>query len=256
METIKPIVKIGNSAGVILPREWLHGKARIELIKKPLDWKKDIFEILGSYLEDIIGIYLVGSYARGEETARSDLDVLVISNKTKEKIEKGKYSIIITTKEDMERVLENNAFLILPMLKEAKAFVNSAFIEKYKKTELTKKNLKGYIQLIQSALRINKQFIKLENKNGKVGDAVAYSLILNLRNTYILDCLRKNRLWSNKELRGMIKEIAGSLGAYDGYVRMKENKPSQEGLPVSEAEKLYNYILKKIEEQWLKLKKE
>ena len=67
MELVRPIVRVGNSAGVILPREWLNGKAKIELIARPLDIKKEVFEILEDYFQDIIGIYLVGSYARNEQ---------------------------------------------------------------------------------------------------------------------------------------------------------------------------------------------
>ena len=57
----------------------------------------------------------------------------------------------------------------------------------------------------------------------------------------------------------MIKEISGSLRAYDGYLRVKnDNKILMDGLPLQEAEKLYDYISKKIKEQekWLKAKKE
>ena len=256
MELIRNIVKVGNSAGVILPREWLNGKARIELFEKPIDIKKDIFEILEPYLEDIIGIYLVGSYARGDETPRSDIDVLAITNKTSKRIEKGKYSVTITTKENVEETLENNALIILPMLKEAKSLLNAVLIEKYKETELTKKNLKGYLELTQSALKINKEFIELGTE--KVGDAIAYSLILNLRNTYIIKCIRENKLWSNKQLQNLIKKIAGSLEAYEGYLRVKENKHSQDRLLALEARKLYEYISKKVgeHEQWLKARKE
>ena len=43
-ELIKQIVKVGNSAGVILPREWLNGKARIELIEKAIQFGKAMLE--------------------------------------------------------------------------------------------------------------------------------------------------------------------------------------------------------------------
>ena len=33
MKLIKQIVKVGNSAGVILPKEWYGGKARVEFIE-------------------------------------------------------------------------------------------------------------------------------------------------------------------------------------------------------------------------------
>ena len=67
MELVRKIVRVGNSAGVVLPREWLNGTAKVELVRKPLDIKGDILKILEPYLEDISGIYLVGSYARGEQ---------------------------------------------------------------------------------------------------------------------------------------------------------------------------------------------
>ena len=39
-ELIKPIVRMGNSACVLLPKAWVDGKARVELIEKPIDIKK------------------------------------------------------------------------------------------------------------------------------------------------------------------------------------------------------------------------
>ena len=82
----KRIVKVGNSAGVVLPREWLDGTAKIELVRKPIDIKKDVFKIIDPYLEHILGIYLTGSYARGEESERSDVDILVITNNINKKM--------------------------------------------------------------------------------------------------------------------------------------------------------------------------
>ena len=82
---IKPIVKVGNSAGVILPKEWLNGQASVKLVSRPISIKKDVLEILSPYLDEVIGAYLVGRYARDEETEKSDVDVLVVTNKTSKK---------------------------------------------------------------------------------------------------------------------------------------------------------------------------
>src|SRR3989344_8018928 len=187
-ELIKPIVRVGNSAGVLLPKNWINGKARIELIEKPIDIKKDVLEILDPYLQNIEGIYLIGSYAREEQTKKSDVDILVITNKINKKIKKGKYEIILISKEKVESALEKNILPILPMLKEAKPLVNSSLIEKYKKTQLTKRNLKPHIELTKSALGINREFINFdEEMESNSGDSVAYSLILRLREMYIVD---------------------------------------------------------------------
>ena len=55
----------------------------------------------------------------------------------------------------------------------------------------------------------------------------------------------------------LIKKISGSLKAYEGYLRVKDDGPEREELPILEAEKLYDYILKKIKEheKWAKRKR-
>ena len=68
MELVRKIVRVGNSSGVVLPIEWLNGTAKVELIRKPLNIKKDILEIIDTFLKNVLGVYLTGSYARGEET--------------------------------------------------------------------------------------------------------------------------------------------------------------------------------------------
>ena len=257
-ELIKPIIKVGNSAGVLLPKNWINGKARIELIEKPLDIKKDLLEILDPYLPNLEGVYLIGSYARGEQTKESDVDVLVITDKMSKKIKKGKYELILIPKEKVESALEKNILPILPMLKEAKPIINSLLIKKYQETQLTKKNLKWHIELTKSALGINREFIKLDKEiKSNSGDGVAYSLILRLRGTYIVDCLIKNKFPKKKELLNLIKKISGSLKAYEGYSRVKNNEKEKNELPIEESARLYNYIIKKINEQekWAKIKK-
>ena len=256
-ELIKPIVRVGNSAGVLLPKNWINGKARIELIEKPIDIKKDVLEILDPYLQNIEGIYLIGSYARGEQTKESDVDILVITNKINKKIKKGKYELILIPKGKVESALEKNILPILPMLKEAKPIINSILIKKYRETQLTKKNLKWHIELTKSALGINREFIKLDKDlKSNSGDGVAYSLILRLRGTYIVDCLIKNKIPTKKELLNLIKKVSGSLKAYEGYLRVKNNEKDKNELPIEESIKLYDYLIKKIKEQekWAKTK--
>lgn len=260
MELTKQIVRVGNSAGVILPREWLNGTAIVKLIEKPLNIKEDILGMLDEYLHDIIGIYIVGSYARNEETEKSDVDVLAITNKTNKKITKGKYSIILISRAELEDAVEKLALPIIPMIIEAKTIINDSLIEECrKKARITKKNTRPIIELIESALKINKEFIKIAKaSNEYLGDAVSYSLILNLRSLYLLDCLRKDKKWSSAELKKIIRKVSGSLNAYEGYIRAKNNQKTRETLPAEEAEKLYFYLNKECDmwKKWLKGKKD
>jgi|SRR3989344_3044387 len=248
MELIKSIVKVGNSAGVILPREWLNGTAKIELVEKPANIERDIFDILSPYLTEVIGIYLSGSYARGEETRDSDIDVIVVTNSTNKKIIQGKYHIILISQEKIEKRLEENIIPILPMLTEANPLLNSQLIEKYINTKINKKNLGWYFEITRSSLAICKRFIDLDRDEGKTSDSIAYSLILNLRSSYIVDCLIKGRKWTTKDLKFLIKRVSGSLEAYKGYLRVKKKTNKQENLRIEEADQLYYFIIQKIEE--------
>ena len=249
-ELMRPIVRVGNSAGVILPKEWLNGKARIELIITPTNIKKEIFEILEDYLQEIHGIYLAGSYARKEETEKSDIDVLAITSKINKRIAKGKYNIILISQEEVETALKKNILPFLPMLIEAKPILNGELLNKLREVRLTEGNLRSHLEIVKSGLAVNREFIKLNKElNEDSGDANSYSLILHLRSVYIVDCLIKNKIWSTNGLLSLIKGITGSIRAYEGYLRVKNNKGKGGELPLVEAEKLYDYILIKIREQ-------
>ena len=224
-ELIKPIIRVGNSAGVVLPKEWINGKARIQLIEKPLNIKADVLEIIDNYLSDVKGIYLVGSYARGEESADSDVDVLVITNKLNKKIDKGKYNIILISEDNIKDALEKNILPILPMLREANVILNEYLIKDYKKTSLTKKNLKWHIDTTKSAMKMNKISIELnDEENEKVSDNIMYSLVLRLRELYIVDCLINKKNSNKNDFLKLIRRITGSIDSYEAYVRSKNGR--------------------------------
>ncbi|PIN88478.1 hypothetical protein COU61_04750, partial [Candidatus Pacearchaeota archaeon CG10_big_fil_rev_8_21_14_0_10_35_13] len=83
----RKIIKVGNSAGVLLPRSTLGGRAVIR-IEKLRATPNEILEIIKECLPGVIGVYLVGSYAREEED-ESDVDVLVITEGINKKINSG-----------------------------------------------------------------------------------------------------------------------------------------------------------------------
>lgn len=260
-ELIKPIVRVGNSAGVILPKNWIDGTAKIKLIQKPLDIEKDILKILGPYLKDIVGIYLIGSYARGEQTERSDVDVLVITENKNEKITKGRYNILLISQKKLEDSVKTFALPMIPMIKEAKPIMNKKLIEEYrKKIKLSKKNLKWYLDITKLGIELSKASIIVDKERDSkyCSDAVSYSLVLNLRSTYIVGCIKKKQKWSTAGLLSLIKEVSGSLEAYKGYLRVKNDEKTKETIPIEEAEKLLNHISKKLKEheKWAKAKKE
>ena len=117
MELIKKTVKAGNSSAVTLPKSWLNKEVRIELVKKSKETILDeTLKIIENYIEtnEIIGIYLTGSYARNEEDEKSDIDIIIITENTfyKKALQKEfTKSKVYTKTEFQEQILTNyNSF--------------------------------------------------------------------------------------------------------------------------------------------------
>ena len=256
---VKKIIKVGNGAGVLLPREWYGGEAKIELIKKPLDIKNDILNILSPHLGSIFGIYLVGSYARSEQKERSDVDVLVITSDIDKRVKSGKYDLLMIGKERLHQLLKRNILPLLPMIKEAKAILNSVLIKEYSDVPINFDNLRFHTETTMSAMGVIKAELDLYKEEGEkfVSDADAYSLILRIRGIYIVQCLIDGKKYSNRSFIAFAKDIAGSKKAYEIYLRVKDETKGRGRLLLEEAEKLYIYIIKKVKEQekWAKRKK-
>ena len=188
METrIKTAIKAGNSSAVVLPRSWLNKEVRVELFKKtPETILLEVIKILGKNveLEEIIGIYLVGSYARKEEDDDSDIDILAVTRDVDKKmIKDGIYSIFVISSQLLRQKLHHDLFPIGQMLKEAKPILNSDYLASIE-VKVTKKNVKWYLETTKDKLKIVEKVLgKIKNKN--ISDLVAYTLILRIRTVYI-----------------------------------------------------------------------
>lgn len=251
MELVKQTRKLGNSAGVLLPKEWLNTIVKVSIVNSlvPGEIIKDI------ELEKAEGAYLAGSYARGEETSESDIDILVITEDIHKSVKKGKYDISYVPERD---IMGANAIIYYPMLIESKTLINESLkerlIKKIKK-QINNKYLGEYIKKTKEILDLNEKEIKLSKlKNEEyVDNSIGYSLVLRLRTYYILECLKKNRLWSKKEFLNIIKNITGSESAYKSYIYAKKGKKSNV-LLVEEAEKLLKHLWN-LTKKWQKEKK-
>lgn len=254
METIyKRTIRSGNASAVVLPKAWLDKKVRIELMEKnPETILSDVMEIIKDEmnLTDLIGIYLVGSYARGEQDDLSDIDILVLTEKTnKELIKKGTYEILIVSLDLLNYKLKENLLPIGTMLKEAKPLLNDNYLKSIK-FSVTKKNVKWFLDTTNDSLNIVKKSIELIEKNkpdGKLSDSIAYSLILRLRTLYMIDLLNKNKPYSKNKFIKLTKDISGSLTAYNRYVYAKNNKDNGRELSLDEGKRLYEYVKEYLE---------
>ena len=194
----KLVQKFGNSSHVVLPKEYVGRRIRFVTEPKTFqDIKSEIIGILRGYLENIIGVYLYGSYARGEQTIDSDIDILVITAakfKIMEKVDN--YHVISTTINDIENTLKNNAVLILPIIKEAKTIINPDLINKYKNYKFTKRNTKRFLMDTEKILLLNKKGLKLDFEVG----SLVYSLILRVRGLLMIKLVLNNSLYSKASL--------------------------------------------------------
>ncbi len=243
--------RVGNSAGVVVPKEWLNGFVEVKLIELPLRTNSgyilEILEKAGIDTSEILGIAIIGSYARNEQDKESDIDILVITNNLNKKIRAGRYEIIIISEKILEKQLNDIGFPILPMILEAVPIINKNLFVEYKKNTLSKKALKWLVDTTNSSMKISKEQISIlkEFKERDLSDNISYSLILRLRTLYMINSLLKGWVWSKKDFLNLINDIAGSLISYEGYLRVKNNKKIKKELKIKEAERLTEYIMEK-----------
>lgn len=252
MELVRNIVRVGNSAGVILPKEWYGGKAKVMLLQKPISIKKDVLEILSPYLESILGIYLVGSYARNEQTSDSDVDIIAISKNLKKEITSGKYHISIYTLENIEKTLQDNAIMIAPRLLEARPILNSSLLDVLKQLIAKKFVFSKYLEETKRVIKINQGLLKLDKEQTTpASESIVYSLMLRLRGIFIIKTILKKEKYSTRlflkwlEKANMSRKEAIIL--YNVYKAIRDNQKIKETVRVDLAEKLLKFIEKEVE---------
>jgi predicted nucleotidyltransferase len=249
-EIVKHVQRWGNSSGILLPREWLNKEVKIILIDRSLNIKNEVFDILNPYLDDIIGIYITGSYSRGEEENDSDIDIVAISSTIKKEIISGKYNISIIPYDTIEKTLKNNPIMILPRLLEARTITNSQLLNKLKGIKISKDSFKDYIKDTRRIIKINEGLLNLEeNSTCLESNDIIYSIILRLRGIYLINCIIENRKYSKKDFLKYIKRSAGDeyLDAYEAYNGIKNNKKSKIKISVKTAKELIKLLKKEVD---------
>ena len=243
-EVIKQAFKLGNSAGVLLPIEWKGRKVAVKLIDRSIS--QEMFEILEEQglLKNVVGIFLAGSYARGEEKEGSDIDIIVITDIINKQIKIGKYEIVFISREKIDKSIKTSLYLI-SLLKESKAILNINLLEEYKR-KIKGISVGKHIREIESITRINDEAVNIsEELKENVPDETLYSVILRLRELYLIECLNNNKNPSNKELLSLIKKFAGEE-AYNAYIRIKNDLKPRKVVSVEETRALLNEIRKRI----------
>ncbi|MCX6751016.1 MAG: DUF2080 family transposase-associated protein [Candidatus Pacearchaeota archaeon] len=263
IEQIRETRKWGNSGGVLLPREWIGKQVKIILIDRSKEIKKEVFDILSEYLEDIQGIYLVGSYARNEQEEDSDIDIIAISNNTKKIISSGKYNIQIYTLHGLKNTLKNYPISVYPSLLEAKSIMNQALLKELKETKISKDSFTMYLEESKRVLNIHKKLIKIETEEKKEEGKqlthslksinIIYSIFLRLRGLYLIKLILSGKNSTKKEFYSWFRKNTNlSDESWDKalsiYKAVKDNKTIKAQFSIEDTLKILNLLERTLKE--------
>ena len=231
MKLIKKAVEIGNGAAVYIPKEY-EGKEVIIFIPEGVkEIKKRVLISLINFMPNIIGVYLYGSYARNEQSTESDVDILVITKDKDENINNTLKDIDarVVPIEDVKRTIKEYPLLIIPILKEAETLLNQNLLDELKKHKVDFKKLKWNFDDINRILKIIEGFIDLDDKD--ISSSHIYSLIMRVRVCYLIECLLKDKKFSNKAVKdllldyGLKKDLIEEY--FDIYRKIRDNEDSK-----------------------------
>ena len=241
-QIIREVTPIGNGAHVFAPKEWMGEKVVVIRNPEP-SLKKRILKIIEPHLENILGVYLYGSYTRSEQRQDSDIDLLIISNK-KIKIKEKGFEIITLEKGKIRESIKIAPVLIYSAIIEAKPIINSGLLDELKRNyNPTAGNFKEYIKETKNIIKINEEIPS------------PYSIILRLRGIYIIDRLISGKTYSHAGFREwVLKDVKDHIDSkinfdylYNAYLRIKS------GLRASVKEDVMRMILSILKNKTKKL---
>lgn len=242
----KEVVPFGNGSIVYTPKKWIGKKVTILLQEKPFDIKGETMQALKPYLGAVEGAFLFGSFARNEQTAESDIDVLVISSKKIAIKKAGRICFLAKTKQEFLNGLKKDKTLFLhQIVNEAKPILNESLLSELKSAE-TKPEFKGLLEDTIGAFKSTKELLEANKKQNLEyldSNACIYSLMLRMRGLLMAQCLAKKQVYSNKRSVAVLKEHGFKEKTINGFLAIyraeRDNKKINVKVPISDAEKLF-----------------
>lgn len=240
---VKQTREVGTSAGVLLPRSWLNKQVVVTLFEPSKEKiAQDVIGCIFKYNlnEEVKGIYLFGSCSRGDFDFNSDIDILILTKNTNKLINHYNYEILLVSESSFSENLPEN-LNYLSMLREMEVIFNKELIDKYRFKKYMF-NAKKILLEINRILKINKNTIKMcEKNNMNIPDGIVYSVVLRLKELYLIKCLFSKKYYKKDFLKFVGDKV------YSAYFRVKRNEKELNNLHPYELIKIIN-----LSEKWLK----
>ncbi len=243
------IAKIfGNGAHVFVPKGW--AGEQIVLVKpQKKDLRERIFSALNPYLESIIGIYLFGSYARGEQSENSDIDLFVIADK-KIKIGEKDFEVTCLDQKEIEKAVKFEPILLYSILSEAKPIINSKLLDELRSTyKISLNDFNEFFEDCKRMIKVNKEFLEREETEFLLSEAVIYSVVLRIRGLFIIQSLLKGKKYSHKLFKSWIKSRLPKIdfnSIYTAYNESKNEKKIKQKIKIKDIKLLLELLIKEI----------
>jgi len=250
-QLVKPVVKSGNGGAVWVPKDWLGQEVIVILPERPrISLKQKILKKLEPCLQDVLGVYIYGSYAREEQTPQSDVDILVITQEKTFQLKERGLEFTILPLERLKNAIKKSPEMFYTMVQEAQTIINAPLLKELQNIQPDKKAFSQYILQTKEHLKSSKQLLELDKQESNILESysVIYSTILRLRGVFIIECILGKEKFSSLSFRKWLNKKSINKAefqkAYEIFRAVRGNKKPRQKIPIELAEKFINLLEK------------